>query len=267
MTRQAVDHAAFVLHNTTRCGSQNGWPLIGQNLSLQQCEANCTASARCGAFSYCDAAAGATGCAVSYPAGTVTSRCFQFPDMSQCIGGPGEVGWTSGLRSAPRPKPDKQIVASLATASAAIGSWAPSATPAGFAEGKYFEGTAAAAATVSLTPDEVVSVFTVFADNSLSGPDTIATAAVAELATARAAAAVEAGTKAAAVQDAADAWWLEFWQQSSIELPTRPSIERFWSAISGSFGRWAVLILTSFVFAIPWRVVPLSLSLSLSLSM
>ena len=123
--------AVFVLHNTTRCGSQNGWPLIGQNLSLQQCEANCTASARCGAFSYCDAAAGATGCAVSYPAGTVTSRCFQFPDMSQCIGGPGEVGWTSGLRQA-RPLPSAPGVHSNVTLDLWFGSnslWAVNACP------------------------------------------------------------------------------------------------------------------------------------------
>jgi hypothetical protein len=391
-------HAAFVLHNDTRCGSKNSWPLIGHNLSLQQCEANCTGSPRCGAFSYCDAAAGATGCAVS-AVGT-TSRCFQFPDMSQCDHSASEVGWTSGLRqagplpsapgvasnvtldlwlgsnsmwavnacpgpskrphntnrSAPfnphwappfapscarrialgglsfqlpargrlvltmeqhigqprlraavsselgnftlvaylhpvenmlvvdidtsnalvvnvsawalnsstspssaavsglvgtvtreavdhaaivqhndtglknasRPKPDRQIVASLASASAAIDSWMKTSTPARFAEGRNFQARTVVASTVSLTPGEVVSVFTVVVDNSLSGLATSTTAAVTELATARAAAAIETGATAGVVRDAADAWWLEFWQQSSIRLPTRPAIEQFW---------------------------------------
>jgi hypothetical protein len=389
----------FILHNDTRCGSKNGWPLIGHNLSLRQCEANCTASPRCGAFSYCDAAAGATGCAV--PTVEMISRCFQFPDMSQCDHSASEVGWTSGLRqagplpstsgvasnvtldlwfgsnsmwavntcpgpskrphntnrsapfdprwappfapacarrialgglsfelpargcvgltmeqhigqprlraavsselgsftlvaylhpvenmlvvnitassvlvvnvstwalnsnsspshaavhggsvgtvtrqavdhavfvrhndtgmkSAPRPKPDKQIVASLASASAAIDSWMPSSTPDGFVEGRQFQSRTTVASTVLLTPGEVVSVFTVVVDNSLSGPDTSAAAAVTKRAAVRAAAAVEMGTTATAVRDAVDAWWLEFWEQSSIRLPARPAIERFW---------------------------------------
>jgi hypothetical protein len=106
VTRQAVNSSGgFVLHTGLRCGGDLG--LIGHDLTLQQCEANCTASARCGAFSYCDAAAGATGCAV--PTAGMTSRCFQFADMSQCEGS--QVGWTSGLKRVPRPKPDKQIVA------------------------------------------------------------------------------------------------------------------------------------------------------------
>jgi hypothetical protein len=381
----------FVLRNDTRCSCENGWPLLGHNLSLRQCEANCTASARCGAFSYCDAAAGATGCA--NPAAEITSRCFQLPDMSQCSY-PREVGWISGLRqpdplpstpgvasnitldlwlgsnsmwaidacpgpsakhshntnhsapfnsrwappfapacarrialgglsfelpargrvaltmeqhigkprlqaavsselgnftlvaylnpvqnmlvvnitaskevvvatstwalnssaspsratvhgsvgtvtrqavsglatSAPRPKPDKQIVASLASASTAIDNWVSASTQDRFANGRYYPGRTSVTSTVPLTPGDVVSVLTVVVDNSLSGPNTNATAVVAGLAADRVAAAVETGTAASDVRDAVDAWWLEFWQQSSIRLPTRPAIERFWCA-------------------------------------
>jgi hypothetical protein len=130
--------------------------------------------------------------------------------------------------SAPRPKPDKQIVASLASASAAIDSWMPSSTPDGFVEGRQFQSRTTVASTVLLTPGEVVSVFTVVVDNSLSGPDTSAAAAVTKRAAVRAAAAVEMGTTATVVRDAVDAWWLEFWEQSSIRLPARPAIERFW---------------------------------------
>jgi hypothetical protein len=382
----------FVLRNDTRCSSENSWPLIGHNLSMQQCEANCTASPRCGAFSYCDAAAGATGCA-NLTAG-ITSRCFQLPDMSQCSSHARDPGWMSGLRgpdplpstpgvasnvtldlwlgsnsmwavnacpgpsaqhrhntnrSAPfnprwappfapacarrialgglsfelpargrvalsmeqhigqprlhaavsselgnftlvayihpvenmlvvnitasnavavtcvtwalntsaspsratvhgsvgtvtrqavsglksvasRPKPDKQIVAALASASAAIESWKLSSTQDRFADGRYIPGRTAVTSTVTLTPGEAVSIFTAVVDNSLSGPNTTcnATAVVTKLATARADAAVEKGTAAGDVRDAVDAWWLEFWQQSSVRLPTRPAIERFW---------------------------------------
>jgi hypothetical protein len=225
VTRQAVNSSGgFVLHTGLRCGGDLG--LIGHNLTLQQCEANCTASARCGAFSYCDAAAGATGCAV--PTAGMTSRCFQFADMSQCEGS--QVGWTSGLKRVPRPKPDKQIVAALATASAAIDSWGPSSTAAGYADGTFVQGRTVVASTVSLAPSEVVSVFTVFADNSLVGPDTNATVPVTKLALGRASAAAGTGGTAAALGDATDGWWLEFWQQSSIRLPTRPAIERYWCA-------------------------------------
>ena len=382
----------FALRNDTRCSSENGWPLLGHNLSLRQCQANCTASARCGAFSYCDAAAGATGCA--NPTARITSRCFQLPDMSQCSRSPSEVGWISGLRqadplpstpgetsnvtldlwlgsnsmwavdacpgpsvkhahntnrsapfnprwappfapacarrialgglsfelpargrvtltmeqhigqprlqaailselgnftlvaylhpvqnilvvnisssnavvvtvstwalnstaspsratihgsvgtvtreavsdlvsSAHRPTLGKQIVASLASASTAIDNWVSASTRDRFAHGRYYPGHTAVTSTVALTPSEGVSVFTVVVDNSLSGPSTNATAAVTELAAARVAAAVETGTAAFAVKNAVDAWWLEFWQQSSIRLPTRPAIERFWCA-------------------------------------
>ena len=53
---------------------------------------------------------------------------------------------------------------------------------------------------------------------------------VTKLALGHASAAAGTGGTAATLGDATDGWWLEFWQQSSIRLPTRPAIERYWCA-------------------------------------
>jgi hypothetical protein len=227
VTRQAVAaKPPFTLHNSIRCGSDNGWPLIGTNLSLEQCEANCTASARCGAFSYCNATAGATGCATA----GFTSRCFPFSNMSRCEGS--QDGWISGLKTVQqRPKTDKQIVAVLATASASINRWTISATADGYKDGQHFGARTIVSSAVSLVPADVVTIFTAFADNSLmeNGSDVVAAAvAITKLVTSRVTTAVAAGTTAATVSDAGKDWWHTFWQQSSIRLPTRPAIERYW---------------------------------------
>lgn len=124
---QSGRRAVFTLYNKTRCGSANGWPLIGHGLSLKNCEANCTASAKCAAFSYCDEAAGAIGCAV--PTAGILSRCFQFPDMNQCEAA--QVGWTSGLRE-PSPDPSPTGGPSNITLDLWFGSnslWAVNACP------------------------------------------------------------------------------------------------------------------------------------------
>jgi hypothetical protein len=223
VTRHAVAVRSVALHNSTRCGADLG--IIGQNVTLEQCEANCTASTKCGAFSYCNVAAGATGCAVA----GATSRCFQFADMSVCTTAKQNIGWTSGLRAAQRPKVDKQIQAALATASEAIESWMLSDTAAGFVEGKYMEGRAVLSSAVSLSPGKIVSLITAFADNSLVGRPTGATEVVTNRAASTVAAAVGPHSNTpTAVDTAIRVWWTEYWQQSAISLPTRSNIERFW---------------------------------------
>jgi len=220
VTRHAVATTGIVLHNSTRCGADLG--IIGQNLTLQQCEDNCTASAVCGAFSYCDSAVGATGCATT----GATSRCFQFADMSVCTSSPQEVGWTSGMSGTKRPRPDKQIVAALATASDSIAGWTAAARPAGFADGKFVECRTEVSSPLALEPGKAASMVTVFVDNSLAGASA---AAVTKLAATRAAAAVAPGRNTAAeVNEAVAQWWDEYWTKSAISLPSRPAIERFW---------------------------------------
>lgn len=129
----------------------------------------------------------------------------------------------------------KHIVAALASSSPLSSSSSPG--PAGLLlhwelvpTGEAAAGTVEARAKLTLTPNQTVSIFTAFADNSLNRslgrPDTAAhVAAAASLAAATAAS--TPGT-AAALAHAVQHWWSGFWQRSAVVLPESPYVERYW---------------------------------------
>eukprot|EP01050_Picozoa_sp_SAG11_P024925 SAG11_NODE_5460_length_1553_cov_1.845254_1_plen_244_part_00 len=116
----------------------------------------------------------------------------------------------------------KHVVAALGSSSPAIARWELAAV---VSEAEGVE----ARAELTISPNQTVSIFTAFADNSLSNSSTAAHDVTAAASLAAATAANTPGT-AAEVVAAVHRWWGGFWSKSGVSLPQSPTVERFWYA-------------------------------------